>query len=97
MTQVGDKRLSPKEAVDAAFKHFKDLFGGRHFNHLLLEGVKFDDTKDVWEITFGFDIGREKRASGQLSIFGDEREPIREFRVIRLRAHDGAFLELDHV
>ena len=97
MSQVKEQRLSPKQAVDEAFKHFKELYVGQGLKNLLLEGVRYDDVRDLWEVTIGFDIGREKVAGGQLSFLENKREPIREFRIVRLKADDGTFMELDHV
>jgi len=97
MAQVKEQKLSPKQAVDEAFRHFKELYADRSLRHLLLEGIRYDEVRDIWEVTIGFDIGREKTAAGQLSFLENKREPIREFRIVRLKADDGTFMELDHV
>ncbi|MET4101516.1 hypothetical protein ABIE58_000937 [Roseovarius sp. MBR-78] len=97
MAQVKEKKLSPKQAVDEAFRHFKELYECDILSHLLLEGLRYDETRNLWEVTIGFDIGREKIVGGPLSFAEKKLEPIREFRVIRLNAEDGAFIGLDHV
>lgn len=96
MSAVTQRNLSPKEAVTKAFEHFKELYADRTLRHLLLEGVRYEEQTNQWEVTIGFDIGREKTAGGQLSFLDSKREPIREFRVVRLKADDGTFMELDH-
>ena len=96
MSQIAEERLSPKVAVEKAFEHFKLLFSGQGVRHLLLEGIRFDEGRECWEVTVGFDIGRERKVGGQLAFLNEEREPIREFRVIRINAVDGSFIELDH-
>lgn len=91
------ERLSPKEAVDAAFEHFRELYAERQFKHLLLEGISFNSLYDSWDVTIGFDIGRKKTSGGQMSLFGGEQEPLREFRLLRVGANDGAFLGMEAV
>ncbi|TCO71239.1 hypothetical protein [Rhodovulum euryhalinum] len=97
MQKTAERKLSPKEAVDAAFTFFRDLYSERNLHHLLLEGVRYDEQDNCWVVTIGFDIGREKTAGGELYFLQKSREPIREFRVVRLKADDGTFLALENV
>ena len=92
---VSTKReLSPKEAVDAAFQWFSDLYPKKEFKHVLLEGIKYDEHCKLWEVTIGFDLGRNTTVANQLDFLGKKTEPIREFRVVRLKADDGKFIGL---
>ena len=90
------RKLSPKEAVTAAFEYFQDLYPQKQFMHLLLEGIKYNPRGNLWEVTIGFDLGREYKVSNQLEFAGKKIEPIREFRVIRLEDGNGEFMELTH-
>ena len=89
-------RITPKDAVQRAYEYFDDFYQDCRVKHRLLEGVRYDEQDNAWVVTIGFDLGRESRV-GLPSLFDDKREPIREFRIIRLRADDGSFVELDHV
>lgn len=91
-------KLTPKEAVQKAYEYFDDLMGGRtHLNHRLLEGVRFDEHEETWDVTIGFDIGREKTAGAKIDFLRSEREPIREFRLVKVKADDGSFISMDNV
>ncbi|KIN79135.1 hypothetical protein [Sulfitobacter mediterraneus] len=94
MGQLAEKRLSAKQAVEAAFEHFNELYGSQKLRNLLLEGIRYDELLNSWDVTIGFDIGREK--IGQLNLLEKNWEPVREFRIVKLRADNGEFLELDH-
>ena len=92
-------RISAKAAVDAAFGHFKELFGTAHTSHVLLEGLEYFDRDDEWRVVIGFDSGRHKDTGGPLLAVGigpKTIEPIREFRTIYLDARDGSFRRMDN-
>ncbi|MBN2760161.1 MAG: hypothetical protein JXQ79_06655 [Rhodobacteraceae bacterium] len=91
-------KITPKEAVQKAYEYFDDLMEGRaHLNHRLLEGVRFDEHEKTWDVTIGFDIGREKKTGAQIDFLRSEREPIREFRLVKVKADDGSFISMDNV
>ena len=91
-------RISPKRAIDEAFKTFRDFFSGVRTMHILLEGLEYLEVGDEWRVTIGFDSGRSKETGGPFVSAGlgqKTSEPIREFRSIYLNAKDGAFLRMD--
>ncbi len=91
-------KLTPKEAVHKAYEYFDELMEGRGtLNHRLLEGIKYDEADAVWLVTIGFDTGRERRSGSDLSFFESQREPIREFRVVKLRGVDGSFVSMESI
>ncbi|TVQ05151.1 MAG: hypothetical protein EA338_00765 [Roseinatronobacter sp.] len=72
--------MTAKEAIKAAFAHFKELFSEANIDHVLLEGVDFLDDEGVWKVTIGFDAGRRRSVSTPTPLFGANTEPLREIR-----------------
>lgn len=92
-------RMNAKAAVDAAFVHFRELFGSARTTHVLLEGLEYLDSEDQWRVVIGFDAGRHKDSGGPLLTMGlgpKTTEPIREFRTIYINARDGSFVRMDN-
>ena len=54
----------------------------------------------MWEVTIGFNVETEKNALNLKQFkflkVGDNSDSVREFRVVRLKADDGEFVELDN-
>ncbi len=92
-------RIPPKAAVEAAFREFKELFAGARTSHVLLEGLEYDEHEDVWRVTIGFDVGRNRETGSEnpLAPWGPtnrSKEPIREFRQFLLNANSGDFIKM---
>ena len=92
-----EQRLSPKEAIDAGFRVFREFFAGTRTSHVLLEGLEFFEKEDRWSVTIGFDTERrrEKREGlAALTLGGNTSEPIREIREFLVDAKDGSFVRM---
>ena len=91
-------RINAKAAVNAAFGHFKDLFGSARTSHVLLEGLEYSDSADEWRVVIGFDTGRQKETGSPVDgVLGRKTtEPIREFRSIYINACDGSFVRMEN-
>jgi hypothetical protein len=89
-------RIGAKDAVDAAFRFFRELFGGTKTSHVLLEGLEYDERDDRWRVVIGFDTGRHKETNGSLlATMGQKTtEPISELRTIYVNARDGTFVSM---
>lgn len=104
-------RLSPKDAGIRAAEIFREIMPDQTQNRMLLEGLDYDDKGDVWQVTLGFDTVRDMltphplaaNIEGTLRRMADafaerhaEREVVREFRTIYLKAADGSFVKMDN-
>ena len=96
MSEVARSELDAKRAIRLAFDNFSEFFefSPNKPKNVLLEGVEYNADIDEWDISIGFDIGRERTTSPQLSFLQSTREPLREVRVITLRGADGAFVRM---
>ena len=94
-----ERKLSPRQAVDTAFEQISGLFPKKVLNRLLLEELRYEEKRNLWEVTIGFDVEPKKQAHKQFPFLNvsDSNELIREFRVIRLKADDGKFVELGKI
>lgn len=94
------QRLSAREAIDAAFKVFREFFTGTRTSHVLLEGLEFLESDDQWSVTIGFDTGRSKeKREGLAAVMpglggSNTSEPIREIREFLISAKDGSFIRM---
>lgn len=94
MSEAPNTELTPKEAIDAAFRHFRDFYADASLSNVLLEGLDYIEPEHAWEVAIGFDAGRSRRttqSSLSLAIGGAVQEPIREVRTIVIDAADGRF------
>jgi len=101
MVQVAERKLTPKEAVEKALEYFSDLYGERNLSHVRFEGIRYDEASNQWEVTVGYDRPEGPRSQiestiEQLALGLSSKELVREFRVVRLKADDGTFMELEH-
>jgi hypothetical protein len=92
MEDATKPKLTAKEAVKAAFREFHDFYEDTVASYVLLDGVRYDEERDEWVVTIGFDIGRTM--STNLGFFGDKREPSRERRTFYLDGDTGEFLRI---
>ena len=88
------KTLSAETAIEKAFEYFNKFVRPDHKSFVLLEGLEL--TGGEWQVTIGFDMGRQKEVAPTVPSFFSEkaREPIRHFSVIYIDAHDGSFRRL---
>jgi len=93
MEDATKPKLSAKEAVKAAFKAFDEFYEDTAASYVLLDGVRYDEERDEWVVTIGFDIGRT--LSTNIGLLGDKREPSRERRRFYLNGDTGDFLRID--
>ena len=95
-----ERKLSPRQAVDTAFEQISGLYPKETLNRLLLEGLRYEEKRNLWEVTIGFNVETEKHALNLKQFpfvkVGDNSDSVREFRVVRLKADDGEFVELDN-
>ena len=95
-----ERKLSPRQAVDTAFGHISGLYPKETLNRLLLEGLRYEEKRNLWEVTIGFNVETEKHALNLKQFpfvkVSDNNDSVREFRVVRLKADDGEFVELDN-
>ena len=90
------QRLTAKQAVEAAFRHFDELVRAASVDkmrHILLDGLDYDEASNTWAVTIGFDVGRSRteEKGAFISAFGAEQahEPIREAREFTLDGTSG--------
>lgn len=91
MAQHAALQLSAKDAVACAFREFHDLFLDTAVEYVLLEGVEYDETGNLWIVTIGFDIGRKNRGH---PLLGQGDQPLREKRKLYIDGTDGRFLRM---
>jgi hypothetical protein len=94
-------QLKAKEAVEAGFRHFKELFSDATDSRVLLEGLEFLREENQWRVTIGFDSSRKVLQHGkvphifaQLGMGDNKSAPVREFRHFFLNANDGSLVKL---
>ena len=90
--------IDVKSAVQAARKHADELFADQALQNLLLEEVIFEEDRQLWLITLGYDLPRKviKRKDGwAVMIRGNESEieekQERVYKRFKINAEDGSF------
>lgn len=107
MADGASPTLPPKEAIALGLKYFTELMESQPTKRVLLEGLRLDEDKGNWVVTFGFDSARkvepslselERSVGGSLAnlIRRDETEILREFRAVHLSSTSGDFVKLEH-
>lgn len=92
--------LDVKSAVKAAREHAKNLFEEGQLSNLLLEEVEFDDSKQTWLVTLGYDstsvIKREatQKTYNFLNRVEKEVEQQREYKIFHIKADDGELISM---
>ena len=90
--------MTAKQAILAARAYFDEFFGAEPIRNVLLEQLDFDDTREVWVVTFGFDAGREAIAQpgglGLPGLLGARTTPIREARRFEIEDATGALVKM---
>lgn len=101
--------IEMQNAVRIAKTQAQQLFDGQTLPNLMLEEVDFDETKQVWLITLGYDshqliktikVPVEEAASFASEMFGslggeiiEEKRP-RVYKVFQIDASDGRLLSM---
>ena len=89
------------DAVRIAKTQAQQLFEGQDTSHLALEEVDFDEAKQVWLITLGYDshqVIKISKGSESLPLFGgtetvEEKRP-RIYKTFQIDASDGHLLSM---
>lgn len=81
--------MTPKEAVAAARAFFADNFS----EPATLEEIWFEDTSNVWCVTFGI-RRRTVKTSGDLLGFNQAVKEAVDYKVVRIRDKDGSFVSI---
>jgi hypothetical protein len=94
------EQLTAKQAIEVAFRLFREFFEPGPKPNALLEGLEFVEGKAEWVVTIGFDTGRvidtrnvlEK--SDPFAFASGARQAVREARAFHLGANDGKLLKM---
>jgi hypothetical protein len=89
--------ISVRDAVDAALRYVKDLYGPA-VKDTLLEEVEATDDKRYWLVTVGFNVRETEPATPLQQVMAEARGvPVREskrltrkYKTIRIDAQSGA-------
>ena len=82
--------FAARDAIDAAFAHFRRFYDERVVSTGLLEGVRYDEDADAWLIAIGFDTDKEEVVRDRPLLDLPEREVRRAAREAREFVFDGA-------
>lgn len=85
--------MNAREAIDAAKKHFVEIFGDEEISEVGLEEVDFDEDEDVWNITIGF--RRPWQRTLKHNLLG-ESAPVRTYKIVKIRDADGTLVTIRH-
>ena len=81
------------EAVQAAKRYAKEIFGDEGISRIRLEEINYDAVSDEWQITVGFSY--QSSTSGlESTLRVDTVYGNRQYKVVRVRDRDGAFAGL---
>ena len=81
------------EAVHAAKRYAKEIFGDEGISRIRLEEINYDADSDEWQITVGFSY--QSSTSGlEAALRVDTVYGNRQYKVVRVRDRDGAFAGL---
>lgn len=82
-TQIGLKK-----AVKLAATYFNELYEDEQLRNVLLEEVEYDNSREVWLITFGYDTSRTETGG----IIGSRI--IRDYKTVQVDASTGGLIAL---
>lgn len=81
------------EAVHAAKRYAKEIFGDEGISRIRLEEINYDADSDEWQITVGFSY--QSSTSGlETTLRVDTVYGNRQYKVVRVRDRDGEFAGL---
>ena len=87
--------IDVKQAVKIAREQAQQLFEDDKFFNFALEEVEFDDTKDQWLITLGFDTPHViTRKTGPSLFPTTEEERKRVYKIFSIDAHSGSLTSM---
>lgn len=86
-----------KNAVDAARDEAAELFANEPLVNLALEEIEFDEEKQHWLVTLGYDSpNRVTRKTTGPSLFPTIEEEIpRKYKLFRIDANDGHLISMN--
>src|SRR6266568_6708452 len=85
------------DAIQKAKDYAKDFFGEESVGSVQLEEVRFDDSREVWEITLGYYVKDTRPFSGlaeTMAHLQGEKRFERKYKIFRIRDSDGVFLSM---
>lgn len=88
---IAAAQMNAKDAIKLAFQYFHDFFDEASPQHVLLEGVSFEEDTNSWIVSIGFEIEKTRRGSAMLP-FG---QVARETRRFHLEDESGNLLSVD--
>lgn len=86
--------LKAKEAIDAGFKVFNEIFSDVELKYVLLEGLEYDENANQWHVTIGFDAGRTGFSEGLFPFADRGTQIIRETRELTLTGDTGLLVRM---
>ena len=88
--------IDVKTAVSKAFEYIRELMPEAELKDLRLEEVEFDEEKEHWCVTLGFDTGKVvKRNSSPGGLFAETiQEPQRSYKELRIDQESGKFISM---
>jgi hypothetical protein len=86
--------LNAKEAIDAGFKIFHDIFSDIQPKFVLLEGLEYDEKANHWHVIIGFDAGRTGLVEGMFPFSDHKTQIIRETRELTLTGDSGLLVRM---
>jgi hypothetical protein len=87
--------IDVKQAVHAAREQASLLFEGEEVQHLMLEEVELDNSKNVWLITLGYDSpSKVTKRSGPQLFQTIEEETKRQYKVFSIDGDTGEFVSM---
>ena len=96
-------KLSPRDAGSWGIQSFKEIMPEESSKRVLLEGLEYDTRTDLWAVTVGFDTTRLVPqvwpTTASIAALGPpygDKEIVREFRTLYLKASDGTFVKMEH-
>lgn len=89
--------LDMKAAVKTAREQAAQLFAEESLPNLALEEIEFDEEKQHWLVTLGYDSpNRVKRKTTGPSLFPTvEEETQRKYKIFRIDANDGHLIAMN--
>jgi hypothetical protein len=91
--------IAMQDAVRIAKTQAQQLFEGDDMAHLMLEEVDFDEAKQVWLVTLGYDSHQViKTTKGGLPLFPStettEEKRLRIYKTFQIDASDGRLISM---
>ena len=86
--------MNAKEAVKKAMNYLIDLYQSEQIENVGLEEVRFNDERDVWEVTIGFSRPWDYPKSGPLSELYNST-PRRNYKVVVIDDQSGELKSIE--